>query len=129
MEPSDDVTDDDIPQSVWNIIPKSSAYMKNILKFSGYTTRESFALINGLDDLQKVFDFVKENSELIDPESLGIFAHNPEKLKILPGVEGIVRRFLNKIKSLKRRTQLLKNFLISRSVEITLQGIKRKRTG
>ena len=42
MESSDDETDNDIPQSVWNIIPKYAAYIKNILKFSGYTTRESF---------------------------------------------------------------------------------------
>ena len=42
----------EIPLSVWNIIPKSSAYIKYVLEVGAYTTFESFASITTSRTLQ-----------------------------------------------------------------------------
>ena len=51
---------DEIPLSVWNIIPKSSAYIKYVLEVGAYTAFESFASINTLEDITSAFNWMKQ---------------------------------------------------------------------
>lgn len=80
-------------------------YVKTVLEFSGYDNYEAFLSIKDHNDLQPAFKFVKENKDLLSgDEDLGIFKKNPAKLMLLPGHIKIVDKFIENLKSHKRRS-------------------------
>ena len=74
-----------------------------MLKFSGYETFESVMKLKKPGEIEKIIDFVKENIDVIDDKSkiLGIFEKNPSKLKLLPGVEPILQKFISSVEMAK----------------------------
>ena len=70
-----------IPSHLWNIFPPNGMYLKNIMEFCGYQSREAIICLKHPDEVTKMFDFVKEMTDVIDdkPAMFGIFASKPEK--------------------------------------------------
>ena len=73
--------------------------------FAGYNTCESYASIKNASDLEPAFVFVRENQEIInDTKILGIFKDFPSKVKLLPGLVPVMNKFIDAVKSLKRKS-------------------------
>ena len=90
---------DAIPESAWNVFTESGVYIKNMLIFSGFLTRESLAKLEKKEELEKIFEFIRDMADDLDEGErrnlLGVFHKNPNKLKILPGLEEIFKTFLH----------------------------------
>ena len=82
---------DDIPAELWDIFPPRGNYVKNILTFSGYETKNSILKWRDRKELEKAFEFVKSMSDIIPDkvEMFGIFSTNPQRVMLLPGLEAI----------------------------------------
>ena len=85
-----------LPQEIWNLLPKSAEYLKNIMKFSGYETIDAILRLESKENLQEMFDFVIMMKDVIDDprEIFGIFISKPEKVTILPGLRPVIENFL-----------------------------------
>eukprot|EP00794_Sanderia_malayensis_P019186 gene19186-21108_t len=92
----------EIPQDVWNIIPSSGDYLRNVIEFSGYVTREAIIRLKDKDELEKMFAFVRSMHETVDDKNamFGIFSKNPERVTLLPGLQISFERFLDAIEQL-----------------------------
>ena len=78
--PADEVLSDEIPCSVWNLLPASAQYIKTVLDFSGYTTFEPFLTMKNHNDLQLAFDCVRADANLLTgEESLTYSKKTPPK--------------------------------------------------
>ena len=86
---------DDIPAELWDIFPPHGDYVKNIIKFSGYETRNSILKLRDRKELEKAFEFVKSICDIIPNkvEMFGIFNTNPQRVMLLPGLEVIKTQF------------------------------------
>ena len=101
--PADQVVSDEIPASLWNMLPANGKYIKTVLDFSGYTTCEPFLTMKDHKDLQPAFDCVRENENLLNgDDDLERFKKNPSQVKLLPGHMKLMDKFIDKVKSLKR---------------------------
>ena len=87
--PEDVEVNDAIPPHLWNILPPNAFYLRNIMEFAGYQTRESVIRLKHPEELQKMFNFVIELYDVIEDKKgcFGIFASKTEKLRVLPGLE------------------------------------------
>jgi len=90
-----------IPSRLWNIFPPNGKYLKNIMEFCGYQSSEAIVRLKNPDELQKMFDFVKEMTDIIDDkqEMFGIFAPKPEKVRVLPGLEVTFKKFISSVEA------------------------------
>jgi len=90
-----------IPSRLWNIFPPNGKYLKNIMEFCGYQSSEAIVRLKNPDEMQKMFDFVKEMTDIIDDkqEMFGIFAPKPEKVRVLPGLEVTFKKFITSVES------------------------------
>ena len=89
---------DAIPDSVWNVFPENWTYMKKMLIYDRYSTRESLVKLQKKEELEKLFDFIRDMADDADDEErkelLGVFHKNPQKLKILPGLVDVFNAFI-----------------------------------
>ncbi len=71
------------------MFPQSGQYLKNIMKSSGYETIESILKLRYREELNKMFDFIKSVSDIIEDkeEMFGVFKSNPNKVTLIPGLE------------------------------------------
>ncbi len=71
------------------MFPQSGQYLKNIMKSSGYETIESILKLRHQEELNKMFDFIKSVSDIIEDkeEMFGVFKSNPNKVTLIPGLE------------------------------------------
>ncbi len=81
--------EEEIPQKVWNIILPCGNYLKEVMEFCGYTTKESIVKLKEKDKRDKIFAFVKSMSEVIEDKHdvFGVFSKCPDKVMLLPGLE------------------------------------------
>ena len=93
-----------LPEHLWKIIPSHGAYMENLLKFAGYNSRASIVKLKDKEEMKKVVAFAAEHAYLIEKDDLkktfGIFAKNPEAVKVLPGLEPDIKRFIDAVENL-----------------------------
>ena len=84
-----------VPQHLWNLLPERAAYLRNLSQYAGYETPDSVAKLSDDGELNKVFEFMKSISEIVEnkEEVYGIFHKNPQKLTLLPGllVKGLLK--------------------------------------
>ena len=94
LYPSSDV----IPESAWNVFPESGSYIRRMLEYGGYCTRKSLANLQTSEQLENLFSFIRDMAEDMDSaekkDLLGVFAKNPQKLRIIPGCAGIFVQFI-----------------------------------
>merc|ERR1719354_821945 len=71
------------------------------MEFCGYQSSEAIVRLKNPDELQKMFDFVKEMTDIIDDkqEMFGIFAPKPEKVRVLPGLEVTFKKFISSVEA------------------------------
>ena len=74
------------------------------MEFAGYQTRESVARLRNANELQKMFDFVVEMADVINDKNIfgGIFEFKPDKVRVLPGLEPVFKRFLDEVEGKER---------------------------
>ena len=87
----------EIPEHLWNLIPNSGLYLKNIIQFSGYADVDSMLRLKKPDEMKKMFKFAVEMIDLVPnkDDMFGIFSRKNEKVCVLPGLELSFERFLN----------------------------------
>lgn len=125
------LSNDTVPISSWEIFPPNASYLKEILQYCGCSTFGSLLKLEKREELNKIFDFVKEMAEDMTSEErikiLGVFKNNPQKLRILPGLEDVFTNFLKHLRKLKGLSQTdndSDNLLGSRKKRATKQNNK-----
>ena len=95
-----------IPSHLLEIIPKSGTYIKSIMEFTGYNDVEAVCRLKDPKELQTMFDFAANVADGVQnrQEVYGIFASNPKRLRILPGIQSSFQRFLNEVEKLKPKS-------------------------
>ncbi len=78
-----------VPEYLWNILPEKAAYLRGLFQYAGYETPVSVAKLSDGGKLDKVFEFMKSVSDIVEnkEEVFGIFHKNPQKLVLLPGLK------------------------------------------
>ena len=81
-----------ISEEMWNTLPPKASYIKNMLKYCGYETPEAVSKLAEDGELEKVFEFMKSISSIVEDkkEVFGIFHQDPQKLTMLPGLKVII---------------------------------------
>ena len=104
-----DTSSDTIPEHLWKIFPPCGSYIRPLLEFCGYATRNSILELKTKEKQDAMISFARENhtclSEEAKEKTFGMFALHPEKLCILPGLQNTFNEFLQSIdgKSVKSR--------------------------
>ena len=97
--------DDKIPEELWKLFPPKGQYLRNILVYSGYETYDSIVKLNENTEMNEVFSFVKNMSDIMDEkekeEIFGIFSKYPGKVMVLPGLKSVVSKFVDSVAKLK----------------------------
>ena len=73
--------------------------------FAGFETKDSILQLDNESELEKVFQFVRDNIEIGDDERaelLGKFAKHPSKATILPGLNPVMKKIVDAVRSSKR---------------------------
>ena len=111
---------DVIPDQLWKLLPNTAMYLRNIMEFAGYTTRDAVLRLRDGKELRKMLDFAIEMSDVIEDKQkyFGIFAKKPEKVRVLPGLEAVFKKFLDSVAANKHP---------SSRIEITTQAISLKK--
>ena len=93
----------DIPQHIWEILPDSAMYLKEIMIFCGYESITSIMKLESEEERKKMFQFVVMMKDAVgDPKKMfGIFASVPEKVMVLPGLVPVFDEFIQNVKKLK----------------------------
>ena len=76
--------DDSIPEVLWDMFPPKCHFLRNIVRFAGYETKESAMKLRTEDERTKMFDFVKCMIDIVEDkdEMFGIFKRNPQKVML-----------------------------------------------
>lgn len=101
----DDKLYEDLPASIWNSLPPNANYVKECIKLSGYDNVESIVKLGDEKEQNKMFQFVVDMKDAVpDPKAtFGIFEKKPESIKLLPGLEPIFKKFIDKVKNFANR--------------------------
>ena len=73
--------------------------------FAGFETKDSILQLDNESELEKVFQFARDNIEIGDDERaelLGKFAKHPSKATILPGLNPVMKKIVDAVRSSKR---------------------------
>ena len=97
----------EIPITVWNILPKNANYIRKIMIFSGYETLDSVITLQNEAERKKMFQFAVMMKDVIEDhdEMFGIFSRIPEKVMILPGLNSVFEKFIQAAVHLKKEHQ------------------------
>ena len=94
-------TPDIIPDHLWNVFPPAGRYLREVMEFCGYQTREDIIRLKSDDEVDKMFQFAIEMHDSVsDDEKMkifGVFYTNPTKLRILPGLKSTFESFIKSV--------------------------------
>ena len=78
----------EISEELWNLIPAAGSYIKNIMKYSGFDTKSAIVKLKQTQELDGMFEFARSMVDVIEDKTamFGIFHKNPEKVRVLPGL-------------------------------------------
>ena len=92
------VSPDTIPGELWNVFPPNGSYIRHLLEFCGYQSRNSILQLRNAVEFNSMIDFAKQMHSAISLDErrkiFGIFCDSPEKLCILPGLKETFKSFL-----------------------------------
>ena len=85
------------------MLPDAALYLRNIMEFAGYTTRDAVLRLRDAVEQRKMFDFAIEMADILEDKQkyFGIFASKPEKVRVLPGLEAVFKQFLDAVAASK----------------------------
>lgn len=111
---ADDVPFNDLPLNlpdyVWEWLPKNAEYIKNCMIFSGYQTIDAIIQLENEEEVKRMFEFVVMMKEGVEDQEkmFGIFANKPENIIILPGLKPVFEKFIQGVKKLKNPNAKIK---------------------
>lgn len=93
-----------IPDELWNIFPSHGKYIKEMMIFCGYQSRESILKLKDNEEVQKMLKFTIQNEAVLEGDErkkvFGMFYKQPNLLSIKPGLEPVFKRFISQVENL-----------------------------
>ena len=95
----------EVPERLWKMFPENGNYIKEIIKFSGYTDVYGILELRKEEKRKEMFEFAIDMVDQIPDRRkiFGIFEKIPEKVRILPGLNFMFNSFLNECEKVSKK--------------------------
>ena len=107
------VLSDYVPDHLWNLFPPNCMYLKEMMIFCGYETKDAVLSLKSEEELRNMFQFAIEMYETLSEEDknkiFGIFSKKPENVRILPGFKSTFDKFLQALGEKPQRNENVSN--------------------